>query len=521
MTQHARFLGFAFANADFLFEVDAAGSIAFCAGASAGLADGAAAGAAAIALFDPAFAGTFSSLLQNLPAGVRHGPVPCRRKGGGEAMLSMFRLAENDARISCTLSRVAGAARKRDAATGLETREGLLEVAAAAGENDVMAMVNVPGLSDTMKKLGKDKSEHLLKRIGTALAGMGKAAGRISDTRFGVIADAVGGAKHLGQTIRAALKEGGAGTLAIEETLVSLKGKNLSEGQRTLIVRYVVDQFAVGKLKGGNLEAGDLFGQMMDDTQKRLQKLTDTVAEGKFALAYQPIVNLKSGDVSHFEALTRFDNGSPGETIKFAEVLGSSDAFDLTDTKKAIAVVESGGSFVQDIAFNVCGHTICRPANFGLLAGLLARKRALSKRLLIEITETAEITDFEAAKKAIAALRAMGFRVGLDDFGAGAASVNYLQAFAVDFVKFDGALIKRMGASERDDKMLSGLVRMCADLGVYTVAEFLETEAQVTSARAMGFDKGQGHYFGAATPLVPPPQVKSAARRKGVQESWG
>lgn len=517
MTQHARFLGFAFANADFLFEVDATGAIVFCAGSS-GIADGAAPGALASALFDSAFAGTFGGLLKNLPAGERHGPVACKMKGGNDALLSMFRLAENDARMSCTLSRVASAVKKRDASTGLETREGLFDAAAVAREDDVLAMVNVPDLANTMKKLGKDKSEHLLKRIGAALSGMGKAASRISDTRFGVVADAVGGAKQLGQAVHAALKEGGAGTLAVEETLVSLKGKGLSDGQRALIVRYVVDQFAGGKMPGGDVEAADVFGKMMDDTQKRLKSLTDTVADGRFALAYQPIVSLKSGETSHFEALTRFDNGSPGETIKFAEELGISDAFDLAVAMKAIAVLESGGSFGQDIAFNLCGHTICRPANFGLLAGLLARKRALAKRLLIEITETAEITDFEAAKKAIAALRAMGFRVGLDDFGAGAASINYLQAFTVDFVKFDGSLIKNLGTSKRDDRILSGLVRMCADLGVYTVAEFLETEQQVTAARAMGFDKGQGHYFGAATPLVPPP---ASVRRKGVQENHG
>ncbi|MBL6936898.1 MAG: EAL domain-containing protein [Alphaproteobacteria bacterium] len=520
MTQHARFLGFAFANADFLFEVDAQGKIVFCAGAVADLANGAMPGAAATALFDPAFAGTFNHLLKTLPTGERRGPLLCRLKAGSNASLSMFRLAENDAHVSCTLSRGPGELKKRDAATGLETRDGLLDAAAQATESDALALVNIPGLSDAINRLGKDKSDHLLKRIGTALSGMGKAAGRISETRFGVIADAVGGSKRLGQTVRAVLKEGGAGTLAIEETLVSLKGKNLSDGQRTLVARYVVDQFASGKLKGGDVNAADVFGQMMDDTQKRLQKLTDTVAEGRFTLAYQPIVTLKSGDVSHFEALTRFDNGSPGETIKFAEELGISDAFDLAVAMKVIAVVEGGTSFGQDIAFNVCGHTICRPANFGLLAGLLARKRALSKRLLIEITETAEITDFEAAKKAIGALRAMGFRVGLDDFGAGAASINYLQAFTVDFVKFDGSLIRNIGRSERDDRMLSGLVRMCADLGVATVAEFLETEAQVATARAMGFDKGQGHYFGAATALVPPPLVKTAAKRKGIQESW-
>ncbi len=64
---------------------------------------------------------------------------------------------------------------------------------------------------------------------------------------------------------------------------------------------------------------------------------------------------------------------------------------------------------------------------------------------MIEITETATIHDLEAAGKAIQVLRDMGFRVGLDDFGAGAASVNYLHAFPVDFVKFDGAMIQKIG----------------------------------------------------------------------------
>src|ERR1700759_2724104 len=105
MTQHARFLGFAFANADFLFEVDASGAVAFCAGESAGLADGAAPGTPAAALFDPTLADAFRGLVSGLATGKRHGPVACTMKNGSGALLSLFRLSENGERVSCTLSR--------------------------------------------------------------------------------------------------------------------------------------------------------------------------------------------------------------------------------------------------------------------------------------------------------------------------------------------------------------------------------------------------------------------------------
>ena len=184
------------------------------------------------------------------------------------------------------------------------------------------------------------------------------------------------------------------------------------------------------------------------------------------------------------------------EHTKFIEALGIADGtFDLAVVTKVLALMESDPRTHYQVAFNVSGRTIASPASFSMLAGILVKNRKLAPRLLVEITETAAIQDLESAGKAVASLRALGYRVGLDDFGAGAASVNYLHAFPVDFVKFDGAMIKKIGSSPRDDALLAGLAKLCADMKVTTIAEWIEDEALAKAARALGFRHGQGHYF--------------------------
>jgi len=185
---------------------------------------------------------------------------------------------------------------------------------------------------------------------------------------------------------------------------------------------------------------------------------------------------------------------------------------------KVLSVVEQQRDI--HVAFNVSGATIAAPASFGMLAAILAKGRRLAPRVLVEVTETATISDLESAGKAIGALRAMGYRVGLDDFGAGAASVNYLHAFPVDFVKFDGAMIKKIGSSKRDDALLAGLARLCGEMGVTTIAEWIETETMAKAAREMGFHHGQGKWLGAPLKEFPVAQTP-VGKRRGVTESWG
>jgi EAL domain-containing protein (putative c-di-GMP-specific phosphodiesterase class I) len=258
---------------------------------------------------------------------------------------------------------------------------------------------------------------------------------------------------------------------------------------------------------------------MMEETQNRLAAMNRTVGEGAFEIAYQPIADLASGKISHYEALARFTNSEgTGETVKFIEALGIANSFDIAVANKVLSLIEQHPD--AHVAFNVSGETIASPASFGMLAAILAKRRKLAARTLIEITETAAIVDLAGAGKAIQVLRDMGYRVGLDDFGAGAASVNYLHAFQVDFVKFDGAMIQKIGVSKRDDALLAGLAKLCGEMGTTTIAEWIESKGMAEAARAMGFQHGQGKWLGAPLQEIPVTS-HTPARRRGVQESWG
>ena len=174
------------------------------------------------------------------------------------------------------------------------------------------------------------------------------------------------------------------------------------------------------------------------------------------------------------------------------------------------------------MALNLSGTTLSTPSTFGLIAGFLATKRSLAPRVLIEITETAEIGDIAAANQGVQALRAMGYKVGLDDFGAGAASFQYLHAFEIDFVKFDGKLIRNLGKTPREDMLVAGLVKLCGELGIETVAEGIENAELLKRARALGFALGQGYHLGKPDReiAVPTPAARTSKRR-GEEVSWG
>ena len=99
-------------------------------------------------------------------------------------------------------------------------------------------------------------------------------------------------------------------------------------------------------------------------------------------------------------------------------------------------------------------------------------------------------------------LRRTGFPVCLDDFGAGAASFQYLQKLEVDGVKIDGSYVKTILTSPRDATMVKNITKMCHELDVYVVAEMIESKDQADYLLGMGVDKGQGWLFSKAMPDV-------------------
>ena len=119
---------------------------------------------------------------------------------------------------------------------------------------------------------------------------------------------------------------------------------------------------------------------------------------------------------------------------------------------------------------------------------------------MFEITESTTIQDLDMVNHFIRILQDEGYKVCLDDFGAGSASFQYLHQLNVDYVKIDGSYTRKLLSSERDAIMLKNLSQMCMDLNIKVIAEMVEQEEQAERLRNMGIGYGQGYLFGKAKP---------------------
>ena len=524
MIEPIRLLAFAFAGADLLFEIDREGIILFMTGATSGISrKGDLVGSRAAELFVPREQARFAIVVHGLSPGQRAGPLPMTLASGETATLSMCFLPQSD-RISCTLvqpgkrSMLPGG---QDTETGLADREAFLSAAAeSAGGPSSVALVNVPNLLEICTRLSPPDAAQLMAGIGAKVSAIGALiAARLSQTRFGVITDDPDAARGLAGTIQGAVRERGLESPPVEEVFLSLKGPNLSPEQNVLALRHVVGRFVEGKIKTlPTADLAEVFDKMMDETLARAQAFNATVAEGCFDLAFEPIMDLKTGTIAHYEALTRFHpDQSPGDMIRFAEELGLTDAFDMAVALKVFDVLERSPGSEAAVAVNISGRTIANPSAFGMLAGLFAKKHNFAKRVLIELTESAEMPDIAAADHAIQVLRRMGYRVGIDDFGAGAASLQYLHGFTVDFIKIDGGVVQRLGKSQREDTLLKSVLSTCAELGIATIAEWIDSPERLQRCRDMGFHLGQGRHFGSSIPALPKPAAQSDLRGRRAQ----
>jgi len=152
-----------------------------------------------------------------------------------------------------------------------------------------------------------------------------------------------------------------------------------------------------------------------------------------------------------------------------------------------------------DLAVNISGKSLDSDMFVEAMMKLLEPHANLSRHLLFEITESTAMTNLQRVDRILTGLRQAGYRICLDDFGAGASSFPYLQALSVDFVKIDGGYIARMSDSAKDRAILKAMVAMCRDLGIGMIAEMIERVEQGEDLREMGIAYGQGFLFGRPT----------------------
>jgi EAL domain-containing protein (putative c-di-GMP-specific phosphodiesterase class I) len=235
----------------------------------------------------------------------------------------------------------------------------------------------------------------------------------------------------------------------------------------------------------------------MERTLDEVGALGSAIRDRRFRLVYQPVVRLKDRSIHHYETLVRFgDEESPFPLIRMAEEMELIEQLDIAILETAVDMIARTSGL--KLAVNVSGRTIASSDFVEHACKLIARHPTARGRLMFELTESAALDDLALADRHLQALRDQGCEICLDDFGAGAASLAYLQQLKLDVLKIDGRYIRDLQHGGREATFVKHLVKMCAEMGVRTLAEMVETRAAEDAVRRAGVDMGQGWLYGAA-----------------------
>ena len=244
------------------------------------------------------------------------------------------------------------------------------------------------------------------------------------------------------------------------------------------------------------------YEKTLEGTKNKLRMFKNIVMNERFNIAIQPIVELDNGKLHHFEALARMHDapfqGSPFEFMQFAESVGVIQEFDLAMTMKAISTLKrlKRIGYNVPIAVNISGHSIQSRGFLRHFFRLLEDCNDLSHLISFELTESSEIRDLDATNRILSRIRDFGHQVCLDDFGAGAAGLQYLRELKVDYVKIDGIYIQRALQSKDNRTFLKSIVDLCKALNIKTVGECVETPEQLAFLTDIGVTYGQGWLYG-------------------------
>ena len=223
------------------------------------------------------------------------------------------------------------------------------------------------------------------------------------------------------------------------------------------------------------------------------------VGEEPIEMHYQPITNLKSGKVDYYEALVRIRDGDmlimPSTIFPIIAERRLEAEFDIIILEKIRTDIEAGKIPVgKGITFNVSGPGVLEPRVIEKINALAIYLKRYT--LIIEVTETALITQLHLASIILNKLRDAGFKIALDDFGSGYSSLSYLSNMPVDSVKFDISLIRQLFEGTRQSIIIENLAIMVIKAGYDLVAEGVETEETLERIAQLGFTRGQGFLFG-------------------------
>jgi diguanylate cyclase (GGDEF)-like protein len=444
-------------------------------------------------------------------------PLP---KGEGEPPRCLLSVVDRTVEVQS--ERALRAEMLRDSLTGLPNRLAFSEAIERAGANisrdleHAVLVVDMLRFSRINESMGSLAGDELLitfaRRLILALRA-GDVLARTGGNEFGVLVslrrgveDALKAAERIQQVMAAPFK-----LSELEIRVECAIGVALMHSDYDPEELFRNAQFAVKQAKLAGLP--QIYEpKQATEARRRFSietELRRALDKDQLRLFYQPLINLKSGEVSGFEALARWtheDRGeiSPTEFIPVAEESGlilqlGRWAMDLAARTLADWDVEAGETLPLYVAVNLSAIQVARDDIGAVVESALKSSGLAGNRLTLELTESSIVQDPVRATRVFDALKALDATVAMDDFGTGYSSLAYLQRLPIDVLKIDKSFVSGMMVDPDAVAIVRAVLSLAEALGMSTTAEGVETVELATTLATLGCASGQGFYF--ARPL--------------------
>jgi diguanylate cyclase (GGDEF)-like protein len=403
----------------------------------------------------------------------------------------------------------------------------LLSSAGRAPAEGAFLLAGVNDLTLLNETYGFDVGDEVIsivgRRIGRALRGR-DCIDRFSSNKFGVVlndCDGVG-AETIAHCLMASVRD------SVIDTSVGAVATTISVGGVLLPEHAGNAQAAIGRAlqalemaRNSRSERFNLYRpcERRDSERRRAVGIADEIVcalnDRRMILALQPIVTSRSHEPELYECLLRMKRldgtiACAAEFIHVAEQFGLAKLIDHRVLELAVDLLRSSPTI--KLALNVSAVTATDAQWLACLEAFSGKDPTLTRRLTVEITETAAISDLDETVKFVSALKALGCRVALDDFGARYTSFCSLRLLGVDMVKIDGSFIQNLGTQAEDELFVRTLIDLAKSFGITTVGEWVGDEKTARLLENAGVAYMQGYFSGA-------PELAKSALRNEVAES--
>ena len=448
---------------------------------------------------------------------VKLAPLPKTGNCDKRCLLSLV-----DRTVEVQAERALRAEMLRDSLTGLPNRLAFSEAIETAGEKvgrdleHAVLVVDMLRFSRINESMGSLAGDELLitfaRRLILALRA-GDVLARTGGNEFGVlvslrrgIADALRAAERIQKVMATPFK---ISDLEIRvECAIGLALMHAGQDSEELFRNA---QFAVKQAKvAGKPQVYE--PKQATEARRRFSietELRRALDKDQLKLFYQPLIDLKSGEVAGFEALARWDHEdrgeiSPTEFIPVAEESGlilqlGRWAMDKAAKTLASWDAQAGEALPLYVGVNLSAIQVARDDIAAVVESALRSSGLTGDRLTLELTESSIVQDPVRATRVFDALKALDATVAMDDFGTGYSSLAYLQRLPIDVLKIDKSFVSGMMVDPDAVAIVRAVLSLADALGMSTTAEGIETVELATTLATLGCASGQGYYF--AKPL--------------------